>query len=207
LKKELSRRGFIALSVFWSFIVETISGLVLYIVPQGSVSRWTNWKLLGLNHSDWVALHTIFGYIFLFFAVFHIVYNWKSIMYYIERKVQHGIEMPKELILSLFLCVVLTAGILLNWAPFRAVLNLEDTIKKSWPGGTSTPIASHAERMTFEEFARESNVGLQTALNRMHEAGYKLEESRVLIINVTKKYGLAPIEIHQIITKEVKSGE
>jgi hypothetical protein len=200
MKKKFSARGFIALSLFWSFIVETISGLVLYIIPQGRISRWTNWKLLGMNHSDWVELHTIFGYIFLFFAVFHIVYNWKPIIFYIKRKVHTGIRMRRELIISLLLCGILTAGTLLNWAPFQAVIDLEDSIKKAWPGGASNPIASHAERMKFIEFAHESSVPVQTAQERMQKAGYVLENYQVEIKTLTKKYGLAPIEIHRIIT-------
>ncbi len=102
--------------------------------------------------------------------------------------------------MSLLLCGILTAGSLLNWAPFQAVIDLEDGIKKAWPGGTSNPIASHAERMKFMEFASESNVPVQTALERMQKAGYVIENQKVEIRILTKKYGLAPIEIHRIIT-------
>ncbi len=201
MKKKFSGRGFISLSIFWSFIIETVSGLVLYIIPQGRISRWTSWNLWGLNHSDWVEIHTIFGYVFLIFAVFHIINNWKPITFYIKRKVRDGVKMRRELMVSLLLCLAMTTGILMNWPPFQAVIDLGDTIKKSWPGGTSNPIASHAERMTFEEFARESETGIQTALNRMQKAGYKLENAQISIESVVKKYGLAPIEIHRIITE------
>jgi hypothetical protein len=204
MKKGFSQRGFVALSLFWSFIIESISGLVLYVIPQGRISRWTNWKLIGLNHSDWVELHTIFGYVFLIFAVIHIAYNWKPIVYYIKRKVRNGIKMRKELVISLLLCSVITAGTLLNWAPFQSVIVLEDTIKKAWPGGTSNPVASHAERLSFADFARESGVELETARERMEKAGYPLKTDQILIRDLTRNFGLAPIDIYEIITHNIK---
>ncbi|MBE0460642.1 MAG: DUF4405 domain-containing protein, partial [Candidatus Aminicenantes bacterium] len=64
----LKFRAFISLSILWSFLVEAISGIVLYITPVGRVANWTNWKFLGLTKQNWEAIHTIFGYVFLLFA-------------------------------------------------------------------------------------------------------------------------------------------
>lgn len=207
MKKKFSGRGFISLTVFWSFIIESVTGVVLYIIPTGRISRWTNWELLGLDHSGWVELHIIFGYVFLIFAVIHIINNWKPICFYIKRKVQAGMKIRKELLASLILCSVLTAGTLLNMAPFQAVIDLGESIKKTWPGGESTPIASHSERMTFAEFSKESGIDLHTALDKMETAGYYVGDSEILIAELTQKYGLAPIEIHEIITECVNENE
>ena len=202
LISNLNIRGFISLSVFWSFIIEFVSGLVLYIAPTGSVSRWTNLRVLGLNHSDWVELHTIFGYVLLFFAAIHIIYNWKPIISYIKRKIHGGIRLRKEMIISLLLCSVLSAGIIFNMAPFQAFLDLEDTIRKSWPGAASDPIASHAERLTFEEFILETDVDLRKAIEKMENVGYRLENTEILISEIMKEYDLAPIDIYEIVTEE-----
>jgi hypothetical protein len=206
-KKKLNLRGLISLSVFWSFIIEFISGLVLYIAPTGSVSRWTNLKVIGLNHSDWVKLHTIFGYVFLFFAFIHIIYNWKPIVSYLQRKIHGGMRLRKEMIISVLLCSVLSAGIIFNLAPFQAVLDLGDTIRQSWPGASSEPIASHAERLTFEEFILEANVEIREAIKKMENVGYRLESKEILISEIMKEYDLAPIDIHRIITQETIKAE
>jgi hypothetical protein len=195
-------RSFISLSLFWSFVIEFVSGLVLYITPTGSVSRWTNLKVLGLNHSDWVELHTIFGYVLLFFAAVHIIYNWKPIISYIKRKIHGGMRLRKEMIISLLLCSVLSAGIIFNMAPFQAVLDLEDTIRNSWPGAASDPIASHAERLTFEEFILETDINLLEAVEKMENLGYRLENKEILISEIMTEYDLAPIEIYEIVTEE-----
>lgn len=203
MRKRFSVRGLISLSVFWSFLVEAVSGLVLYIKPQGRISRWTHWKLLGMNHSDWVDIHTIFGYVFLIFAVLHIVNNWKSIRFYIRRKIKTGIELRREMKVSAAVCLILIAGTVMNWAPFQGIMNLGDMIKESWPGAASTPIASHAERMSFAEFAEESEISLETALSKMKKSGYEIKDPSIRIEEVTKKYGLAPIDIHNIITEKI----
>lgn len=204
---KLNIRSFVSLSVFWSFIIEFVSGLILYIAPTGSVSRWTNLRFLGLNHTDWVELHTIFGYVLLFFAVIHIIYNWKPIISYLQRKIHGGMRLRKEMIISLLLCSVLSAGIIFNLAPFQSVLDLGNTIRKSWPGAASDPIASHAERLTFEEFILETDVDIREAVKKMENAGYKLENKEILISEIMKDYDLAPIDIHRIITQETIKAE
>lgn len=202
LISKLNIRGFISLSVFWSFIIVFISGLILYVAPTGSVARWTNLKVLGLTHKQWVELHTIFGYVLLFFAAVHIIYNWKPIVSYIKSKIHGGMRLRKEMIISLLLCSVLSAGIIFNMAPFQAVLDLKDTIRKSWPGAAGDPIASHAERLTFEEFILKTDVDLRKAIEKMENVGYRLENTEILISKIMQEYDLAPIDIYEIVTEE-----
>ncbi len=48
-KKQFKIRAFTAMMMLLSFVLETISGIVLYIVPPGRVANWTNWKIWGLT--------------------------------------------------------------------------------------------------------------------------------------------------------------
>ncbi|MEJ5166449.1 MAG: DUF4405 domain-containing protein, partial [Thermoanaerobaculia bacterium] len=70
-------RRFFVLLIFFSFLLMTISGLVLYFTPQGRVAYWVEWKFLGLTKDDWTNLHTVSWFLFLISSIFHIYYNWK----------------------------------------------------------------------------------------------------------------------------------
>ena len=52
-KNKQSTRSLTAFLVTWSFLVLTITGLVLYIVPQGRIAYWVHWSLLGLEKEQW----------------------------------------------------------------------------------------------------------------------------------------------------------
>ena len=57
-------RGFVSFTLTLSFIILSLSGIVLYIMPYGRVAYWINWGIAGLSKDDWDAIHTIIGFVF-----------------------------------------------------------------------------------------------------------------------------------------------
>jgi len=66
-----------SLSLGFSFLIMTYTGLMLFIVPHGRVAYWSDWHLFGLSKSQYGVLHTISIVSFLIFSTLHIYYNWK----------------------------------------------------------------------------------------------------------------------------------
>jgi len=77
LKNKQSTRSLIAFIVTWAFGILMITGLVLYVIPQGRVAFWTHWSLLGLSKEQWGDVHMMFGGVFIIAAIVHLYYNWK----------------------------------------------------------------------------------------------------------------------------------
>lgn len=67
----MKRKNIISLSVAFAFLSLSITGILLYIKQKAHAVEIT---------------HTIFGLIFVGFAVFHIINNWSSIMGYSKEK-------------------------------------------------------------------------------------------------------------------------
>ncbi|MDX1335263.1 MAG: DUF4405 domain-containing protein, partial [Gammaproteobacteria bacterium] len=89
-KNKQSSRSFTAFVVTWAFVILTITGIVLYIVPQGRVAFWTHWSLVGLGKEQWGDLHMIFGGVFIVAGVLHLWFNWKPFKkYFAERAKGH----------------------------------------------------------------------------------------------------------------------
>jgi len=62
-------RPFVAFVVTFAFLITTITGIVLYIVPQGRIANWVDWHLLWLGKDQWADLHILLGLVFILAAV------------------------------------------------------------------------------------------------------------------------------------------
>jgi len=49
-----------SLSLGFSFVIMSCTGIVLYIAPHGRVSRWLDWHLFGLDKAQYQGLHCYF---------------------------------------------------------------------------------------------------------------------------------------------------
>ena len=82
-----SYRRITSLTALIAFIMVIITFLVLYIVPQGRIANWADWRLIGLSKDQWGAIHTNMGTLFLIAIGFHIYFNWTPIKtYFKDRK-------------------------------------------------------------------------------------------------------------------------
>ncbi len=198
-KNRFKFRAFTALCMFWSFVLETISGIVLYIVPPGRIANWTDWKLWGMTKHDWAALHTIFGYVFLIFAVWHITYNRKPIMSYVRKKVNSGLKARKEMTVSLVLTLLFTVATLVGLPPFSTIMDVGESLKSSWEESRKEPFMAHAELLTFTEFAKQINIPHEKALQILKAKGITLTDPETVIQDLAKEHNLSPSQIYQLI--------
>lgn len=79
----MKKKNIISLSVAFAFLALSITGILLYIKQKAHAVEMT---------------HTIFGLIFVGFAIFHIINNWSSITGYSKERKSGKIQ--KELIIS-----------------------------------------------------------------------------------------------------------
>lgn len=198
-KIKFKFRAFTALIVLWSFIVENVTGIVLYIVPPGRIAHWTNWKLWGFTKEQWAALHTIFGYIFLIFAVIHIYYNWKAIMNYIKQKIKAGIRMRLELSISLVLTVLVFVATAISIPPFSTVMNFGTKMKNSWEESRQEPFIPHAELMNLEEFINQIGMPMERAEKILENNGINVRDTSSSIQDIAKDNNTSPVALFEIL--------
>ncbi len=86
----MSMRRVTSLTIFFAFVTMVVTGIVLYIVPQGRVAYWADWRLLGLSKTQWGEIHVAMGLLMLLAGVLHIVYNWKPITTYLKDRSRAG---------------------------------------------------------------------------------------------------------------------
>ena len=201
-KKKFSWRGWTTFVVTISFIVDTISGVILYIAPPGRIAHWTNWTVWGLDKEEWGAIHTIFGYVLLIIVGIHLYYNWKIFWNFIWSKVRKALNLKLELITATVLCLFLFLGALWNIPPFSSTMDLGEHFKQSWEEAkVEVPIA-HADLLSLQEFAEKIKVPVNQILHALKSRGYKVKNVQQILGDVAKENRTSPDKLYEVIKSE-----
>jgi hypothetical protein len=176
----------------------TISGIVLYIMPHGRVAYWTGWRFLGLDKDQWDSFHTIFGFLMIFFGIWHVILNWKSIVNYLKGKA--GILTSKESFVTTIVIFIVAAGTIASVPPFRTVMDVGDKIKNSWPKPKTMPPAPHTELFPLKKVAQMVGLSPQEAIDILKSKGIKVESSDEILKEIAAKNNTTPARIYEILS-------
>jgi hypothetical protein len=142
----MKQKNLVSLSVAFAFLALSITGILLYIKQKAHAVEIT---------------HTIFGLVFVGFAVFHIINNWSSITGY--SKERSAGKFKKEFIVAGLAFAVILAG---------AATELLEPVAEA--GRIFAPKRERPERLVFEEV--KTNQDLQgTALRILVETNRETE--------------------------------
>ena len=200
--RKFSWRGWITFVTTISFIVDLISGIILYVAPPGRIANWTNWKIWGLNKEQWGAIHTIFGYVLLFIIALHIYYNWKILWNFIWSKIRKAMNLRKEMVGATLICLVIFLGTLWEIPPFSSTMNLGTFFKNSWEESeVDTPVA-HGELLSLEEFAYTLRVPIDQVVNALKSQGYRVKDKQQSVSMIAKENNTSPDKLYEAIKAE-----
>lgn len=200
VKKKTSYRAMTSLVVTWSFIIASVTGVVLYIVPQGRIANWVIWELWGLTKDGWTDLHVIFSFVFVAVGVAHLVYNWKPFKNYMAERAAGHVHMTKTLGWSLAVTVVFFGLSIFNLPPANWIFDLSDTIKESWVVSPDyEPPFGHAEDVSLAGFAQRQFIDLNAALQALDEAGIEVPEKQMKLKDIAVLNSITPMDIYLVI--------
>jgi magnesium-transporting ATPase (P-type) len=123
-------RKFISITIFFTLIILCVSGIALYIKPEGDIANWTGWTFLGLDKTGWEGFHVLFSLFFLAFAVMHLLYNWRAFLHHLQQKTAHGLLVKKELLASLAVVIAFLVFTVFQVQPFWKIAQWRQTVKK-----------------------------------------------------------------------------
>ena len=192
-------RIFISLLIAFSGLVMILSGLVLYVVPEGRVAYWTNWKLLGLTKTDWGSVHTNLSLVFFIALFFHLYYNWRVLKAYLKDRVRQTFALRRELAAALALGLVVVFGSIAALPPFSQVMDLGATAKKTWYAGEDVlPPFPHAELMPLRELAKKIDLNLPGMLEVLAEKGYPADSGEASLKDLADRHDTSPMQVFEV---------
>ncbi len=154
--KKFNWQIFISFNLLFTFLVMFLSGVILYFKPEGSVARWIDWEILFIDKSTWESLHTVFSFLFLAFALLHIIkIHLPNIAFYLHTKSQRT---GRELYFSVVISVVFLMGTALTIKPFSYVYEAGNYLSDSWRIISQPPDGIINARTTMKEYSGHRNI-------------------------------------------------
>jgi hypothetical protein len=105
------------------------------------------------------------------------------------------------LIITIFVLVILRVP------PFQTVMDLGETLSNSWSNEQSEPPIPHAELLTLQEFAEQTQQDLSVFLQKLTHAGIRGVDSSLTIGILAEKNDLTPRDfLEKVTSRSEKSG-
>ena len=193
-----------SLTLGFSFLIMSYTGVILFIVPHGRVAYWSNWHLFGLSKGQYGDLHTTSMVLFLLFASLHIYYNWKPIVSYLKDKSKKVSFTKKEFLIALVINLTFVAGTLFSIPPFSSFLTMEEKIKDNWTKQYGEPPYGHAEETKLNVFCKKMGIDLSYAKETLEKNSIKFKEKDSLK-TIAINNSLAPNDIYKLIKAKTKA--
>ncbi len=189
-------RAFVTFYVVVSFLVIATSGIVLFISPPGRIANWSQWAIGGLQKSGWQAVHSIFAFLFVVAAGFHVYFNWRVILNYIRRTIGAGVNRGRELAAASALGVVILVLTISGLPPFSTVMTLGETAKNAWSDPSTEPPVPHAEEWTVAKFAETNKMPADQAMENLRQAGLAAPAADTTLQTLAATYKVTPRQVY-----------
>lgn len=205
MNEKIIIKKIISLTLAFSFLVMSITGIMLYIVPKGKIAYWANWKMLGLTKSQYGDIHITSMVLFLVVTIWHIYYNWKPLISYLKNSTKQITLFKKELLIALTLNFLFVGGALLGIQPFQSVLDINEGIKTYWEEQYGSPPYGHAEESSLQFFSQHIGVDTQEAIALLKGKSITVDNKSQTLLQIAQKNNISPEVIYQTI--KVKKGK
>jgi hypothetical protein len=201
-RNKQSLRSFIAFIVAWAFLILTVTGLVLYVVPQGRVAYWTHWSLASLEKNQWAHLHMMFGGVFIVAGMLHLWFNWKPFRKFLGERVAHHFEPTREVIYSVLAAAIVAILSLLDLPPVSWVFELNDRLKAAWVTSPELePPFGHAEEVSLAALSRRMDIDLEGAMNELRLEGIVFDSPRDSLETIARANDMTPMQVYAVVRR------
>ena len=187
-----------------SFIAMVITSVILYIVPQGRIAYWSDWRLWGLSKEQWGNIHINTGILFLLALGLHIYYNWTPIKNYLKNKTKNLIIFTREFNVALVLTLICILGTQFELPPFSSILAVSESIKDQAAVKYGEPPYGHAELSSLKTFTQKTGLDLDQSLERIRSAGFDVTDGNQTLISISKINNIPPQQIYLVMKPKVE---
>lgn len=204
MKNKFNWQSFISIGLLFSFILMLFSGIILYIAPEGSLSRWIQWSVLNLSKKQWEHQHTVFSYMFIFFTVLHVFkINWMILISYFRQR-NLKFRYFKEILVAFAITLLVFAGTALNWAPFSAVVKWGGNISDSHSKGVELLEVQDPEKLTLEQFANQVfNITYKNLADQVQTCNFENVTADTEVKEFCRKNNISPEEFYLKLKSEL----
>jgi hypothetical protein len=201
-KNKQSVRSLTAFIVTWSFLILTVTGLILYIIPHGRVAYWIHWSFAGMEKEQWGGVHMMFGGVFIVSGILHLYFNWKPFKKYFADRVQGHLKLKQEIITATLFTGVIFFLSVFNLPPASWIFDLNEKIKDSWVSSPELePPFGHAEEVSLAAISQKMSIDLNAAMLELKKNGISFESKQESLESIARKNDITPMAVYSFIRK------
>ena len=201
----MTMRKITSLTATLSFVLMVATSIILYLVPQGRVAYWADWRMGGLTKTQWGNIHITVGLLFLMALGLHIYYNWKPLMAYLKDRARQMKVFTPSFNVALAICVVTVAGTLFAVPPFSWVLDFNTALKDAGAEKYGEPPYGHAELSSLNTFAKKMDIDADAARQRLEAAGIQVTGGDQTLQDMATINRTTPKALYEVMQGETES--
>ena len=182
-----------------SFALLILNSIVLYVVPEGRVAYWADWRFWGMTKSEWGDQHVTIGFLFLLAGFLHLFYNWAAVKSYLKNKAKEIKVFTMPFNFGLLITMVVAGMTYFHVPPVSLVLQLGSHFKVVGAEKYGEPPYGHAERSSLKMFSQKEGIDLEKALALLKQGGLKDSQGEATLLAIAKSNNLTPQQVFNII--------
>ena len=195
--KKFNWQIFTSFNLLFTFLLMLLSGLILYVKPEGSIARWLDWEIIFLDKTAWESVHTIFSFLFAVFALFHILkIHIPNLAMYLHTKRN---STQSELFFSLALSLVFLIGTAINVVPFSSVYQAGNYISESWSSMNKPEIEKIDASTTIQQLSDYKNISVDSLISELKKSEISVVSKEKSFLELSKLNNTAPYKIYEMI--------
>ena len=203
----MNMRKITSMTLLLSLVVLILNSVVLYIVPEGRVAYWADWRFWGLTKSQWADQHVTIGFLFLAAGFLHIYYNWNPILAYMKNKAREIRVFSGAFNVALVLTAIFVIGTYYSLPPMSVILHIGESFKEAGAKKYGEPPYGHAELSTLKMLAKKENFDLEKSLDLLKTAGLTVADGKETIKDIARRHNLTPQQVYEIIKPAKRDAE
>ena len=185
-----------SLTMLLSFILLIVTSIILYVVPEGRVAYWSDWRFMGLSKTQWGNVHINLGVLFLVAGFLHLYYNWAPILAYMKNKARQIKVFTPDFNAALVITIIFTLGTLLNIPPMSTILDFSASFKDAGARKYGEPPYGHAELSSLKMFAKRTGLDLGTITAALEKADMVYQGESQTLLEIARANNCTPRDVY-----------
>lgn len=192
-------RKIASMTMLVSLSLLLLNSIVLYVVPEGRVAYWADWRFLGLTKTEWGNQHVTIGFLFIIASLLHLYYNWTAVKSYMKNKIKEIKVFTRPFNTALLVTALVAVMTYFQIPPVSLVLDLGEYFKETGAETHGEPPYGHAELSSLKMLCQKEGIDLDKALELLAQGGIKGAAGSQTVLAIAQANRLTPQQIYAIV--------
>ena len=192
-------RKITSMTMLVSLVLLILNSIILYVVPEGRVAYWADWRFWGLTKTEWGDQHVTVGFLFLAAGLLHIYYNWAAIKSYLKNRLKEIKIFTMPFNAGLAVTALVAVMTYFHVPPVNLILDLGAHFKEAGAEKYGEPPYGHAELSSLKMFAQKEGIDLDKAMALLQEKGLKVQGPEQTLLAISQENRLTPQQVYMVI--------